>query len=226
MSAAGDLLPLTAETPPSVAAAVFVHGGFVGAHVGLAYFVDDLGEYRLLYQAWHHITSPKDRIDDHLAKTRKNLWWVVPGLDEYDLISLRSTINRVALSLEGRQLPYAFDRANASIDASGVIDLGTSVGLTCSTFAMLVFEAAKVALLDESTWETGRSPERKLADTAIYSSLVARLQDDPIHAKRIEDDVECVRVRAEEVAACSGCVARPVAFAEAEALGRALLTRL
>lgn len=226
MSAAGDLLPLTTDAPPSVQAAVFVHGGFVGAHVGLAYFVDDLGEYRLLHQAWHHITSPRAKIDDHAARAGRALWWVVPGLDEDDLISLRSTINRVALSLEGRQLPYAFDRANASIDAAGIIDLGASVGLTCSTFAMLVFEAAKVALLDEGSWETGRSPERKRDDRDVYRSLVTRLQDDPIHASRIASDVECVRFRAEEVAACSGCTSRPVGFTEAEVLGRALLTRL
>lgn len=233
MSAPGDLRSLTEISPPSTAVAVFVHRGSDGAHAGLAYRLNTAGEYRLLHQAWHLVTRPSDTVADWSAELRKTLrgevalWWVLPGLDEDELDSLRTAAAQVAQSLGERQLPYSMDRRDAAIDSQGVVNLGESLGLTCSSLVRLVFENAGVALLDANSWESDRSADRVLEDIVVHQRIVEALKKrDPAHAGRVQQDVNCVRVRAEEVAACSGCEPRPVSFVDAEVLGRSILARL
>jgi hypothetical protein len=213
---------LQPEAPPGVDAAVFLHTGPVGAHVGVLYRASDEGEQRLVHQAWHH-DSRVDEIPVYATESGLPLWWVPPGLDQDELADLRSHAALVARRLRDGEIPYAFDPKDASVRSDGFVSLGRSLGLTCATFVMKVFEFARVQLLRGETW-TQRSPERRSEDEAAQRALVGYLhREAPEHAARIEREVGCIRIRAEEVAAASGFEQRPVPFADAEAAGRSLL---
>jgi len=226
VTATFDLHPLTAGSPPTSDAAVFVHEGPIGAHVGLVYRTATSGLHRLLHQAWHYDTHD-DTIADWSVVARASLWWVIPGLDPYELADLRMAAMRTANGLMERQIPYAMDRKDAAIDSEGVVDLRASLGLTCATFVLLLFESANLQLIDAASWARDRSAARQAEDAAVHRRMVEYLRkEDPLHADRVQGDVECVRVRAEEVAVSSGITARPVGFSTADPLGRDLISRI
>lgn len=95
-----------------------------------------------------------------------------------------------------------------------------------TTFIDLVFAHAHVTLLDEATWETGRSPERRAEDEAAQRRLVKYLRQTvgaAKHAELVEKEIPCTRIRAEEVAAASGMTGHPIPFARVEPEGARIL---
>lgn len=221
-----DLQVLDGNSLPGYPAAAVVHPSIVGAHVALLYQSDDSGSRRLLHQAWHHKTCDDDpRAYAHQAKVA--LQWVPPGLDDDELNDLRTHAALVAKHIRARTIPYAIAVRNAAFLSDGSVALGESLGLTCATFLLALFEAARVKLLALGSWDTDRTPERREEDEAAQRLIVSHLQGyDPEHARLVEQDVGCTRVRAEEVAAASGVTERPADFARVEPEGRSVLSRL
>lgn len=116
---------------------------------------------------------------------------------------------------------------DAAILSDGSVTLGESLGLTCATFLLALFDAAQVKLLALGSWDTDRTAERCDEDEAAQRQIVLHLRShDPGHARLVEQDVGCTRVRAEEVAAASGMTERPADFARVEPEGRSVLSRL
>jgi hypothetical protein len=88
---------------------------------------------------------------------------------------------------------------------------------------MKVFESSKVSLLDLTDW-----PERA-EDKVQQASLLKRMQDGiagfappapPEHIEKVKEELPCVRVRPEEVAASAMAVSLPANFEKAERGGR------
>lgn len=228
MTASPQLHTLRAGSTPDVVAAVFVHRSPVGAHVGVC-FCDDERNARLLHQAWHHDTRCEDAVS-YAAELQKSdemaVWWLQPALNDDELLDLRQHARLVAMRLQGGGIPYALNPRNASISRQGAIDLRDSLGLTCATLVTRLFDAARIPLIDEATWDQ-RNPERIEEDSAAQRKLVEYLrQQDAEHASRVERDVGCARVRAEEVAVASTMASRPATLTVVEPPGRALVARV
>lgn len=221
-----DLHPLDGASVPSHPAAAVVHPSIVGAHVALFYQSDDSGSRRLLHQAWHHKTCDDDP-GTYADEAEIALQWVAPGLDDDELNDLRTHAALVAKHIRARTIPYAIAARDAAILSDGSVTLGESLGLTCATFLLALFDAAQVKLLALGSWDTDRTAERCDEDEAAQRQIVLHLRShDPGHARLVEQDVGCTRVRAEEVAAASGMTERPADFARVEPEGRSVLSRL
>lgn len=206
-------------TLPSKDAVLAVGPGLVGAHVSISYRSDDEGARKLLHLAWH----------SRLREDESELGlWVVPKLDDLALANIRTSASLIARRRGEGRVPYSFSREDASYDTAGLLVLGTSLGLTCATFVQLVFEHARVPIIDEASWAE-RGPERIAEDTAAQITLVEAMRAEPQaaeHADLVAEQVGCTRVRAEEIAAASGLTGQPVSFARANRAGRDLLKRM
>jgi len=81
--------------------------------------------------------------------------------------------------------------------ATGEPHLGEGVGLTCSTFVLIVFLSAGVPLVDLTNW-----PARP-TDAPRHSDLINFLTGqggDPAYIARVQAELPCSRVAPEEVA--------------------------
>ncbi len=207
---------------PAEDVVVFVMKGAVGAHVGMLYRADAAGERRYLHLAWHH------RLQNEPTLSSKS-WWIVPCLDDFELADLRTSARLIARRHQDGLVPYSFRPAAAHFDRDGTLRLNDSIGLTCATFVLLVFAHAGIHLLDSATWDTDRPLERRQEDDAAQRELVAYLRKNPesrSQADLVEQEIGCMRIRAEEVAAASGMSGLPVPFARVEPQGRMVLTAL
>jgi hypothetical protein len=208
---------MSVSTIPAKDAVVTVMRSPVGAHVGILYRADDDGARRHLHLAWHF------RLQNDTAPPVE-AFWVEPRLDELELSDVRASARLIAQRQQDGLVPYAFRALDARFDSAGTLQLNKSLGLTCATFVILVFDHAGIALLEMRTWNHDRSVERKREDDAAQSRLVGYLQGfDKQHAKLVEAEVGCTRIRAEEVAAASGMTGHPITFARAESVGRRVL---
>lgn len=204
---------------PDKDAVVTVMKGSVGAHTGLLYVANDDGARRHLHLAWHFLLK-----DDEAPPA--DAFWVEPHLDDLALADLRTSAHLIAKRHEDGRVPYALRPVDAHFSIAGALQLNKSLGLTCATFVILVFAHARIHLVETTTWEHARSPERKLEDDAAQSRLVGYLRKEPDaqkHADLVEADIGCTRIRAEEVAAASGMVGHPITFGRAEPQGRRVL---
>ena len=218
------LSPLSVR--PAADAVVFALSGPVGAHVGIHYRVDDAGGRRYLHLAWHHDLRDEDALLGGNGDAESGLW-VEPKLDRIALGDVRAAARLIARRREQGSEPYAFDAGGADYVADGRIQLSEGFGLTCATFVLKVFKRACVHLVDEPTWDTGRSAERVDEDRAAQERLVGYLsRHDTHHAKRVAAQVGCSRIRAEEVAAASGMSALPISYERTEPLGREVIEAL
>ena len=212
------VLPMAA--PQAQRAAVTIMPGAVGAHIGVRYVADDDGALRHMHLAFHHAFEDSACAPDDAL-------WVVPGLRDEELEDVATSARLVARRHHDGRIPYAFDKRGAHFSAEGALVLGGSAGLTCATFVLVLFEHANLHLVDEVTWDAGRSAARIDEDERAQGELVAFLEKrDAAQAKRVEGEVGCTRVRAEEVAGASGIPGHPISFARAEPAGRYLLARL
>jgi hypothetical protein len=209
------LRPVATKDPIVEDAVVAVMRGAVGAHIGVLYRAGHGEAHRHLHLAWHFQLR-----DEDVSALPSGAFWVEPELDELALSDVRASARLIALRHKDGRIPYAFRQEDARFELDGVLRLNNSRGLTCATFALLVFAHAGVELLDVADWET-RSPERRREDEEAQARLVAILRSRPEsreHAERIATEVG--RIRAEEVAAASGLRGHPVAFLRAEEQGR------
>lgn len=211
-----------ASVSPTKDAVVSVMKGAVGAHIGLLYLANDDGMRRHLHLAFHYRLADDPGPPD-------DAFWVEPYLDELELADIRASARLIARRQQEGRIPYAFQPRDACFNASGALQLNSSRGLTCATFVLLVFEHASITLLDATTWEGGRSVDRTREDDEAQAALVSILREYPegrLQAELVAGEIGCTRIRAEEVAAASGMVGRPISFAGAEPQGRLIIEEI
>lgn len=206
-------------------AAVFVQRSDLGAHIGVLY-PDDDGSGWTVHQGWNYFsqTEPLASVLDD-----DPVWLVPPALDRDEQLALRAMAVLAARKLEEGALPYAFGSARLDREQGFVLDGGC--GLSCATFVNVLFEAAKIPLVDLTTWASQRSEERAKEDREAQEWVADRLAEsrkaaDREQAVRVRINSDRPRLRAEEVAAASGQQSRPLDLRTTEPLGRQLLDEL
>ncbi|NNB89468.1 hypothetical protein [Corallococcus exiguus] len=188
---------------------------------------DDAGGAWLLHQAWNR-DSRNETFDAFRAGTRgAPLFLVPPGLDVDEQSAVRASAVLAAKLLPEGGLPYAF--GSATLDREKGFLLGESCGLSCATLVNVVFQTARVALVDESTWASQRTSKREAEDREAKTRVAAWLNaGDREQALRIGSEPELgrPRLRAEEVAAASSQTTRPLDLCTAEPLGQQVLAEM
>ncbi|MFP2924814.1 hypothetical protein ACLESO_06280 [Pyxidicoccus sp. 3LG] len=220
------------DAPPESVptAAVFVQPSPLGAHVGVLHRDDDGGAW-LLHQAWNRDSRHEAFAEFRAGPGGDPLFLVPPGLEADEQAAVRAFAVLAAKRLPEGGLPYAF--GGATLDREKGFLLGESCGLSCATLVNVVFQAAKVELVDEATWASQRTSEREAEDRAAQARVARWLADSPREAdheqaKRVQaqSDVGHPRLRAEEVAAASSRTTRPLDLCTAEPLGKQVLEEM
>ena len=168
-----------------------------GTHTGIIY----RGEDERLYQ-----------LDLQGNRLLSNTVWsgryvhVIPNTDDDAIDNIASLCRIISRRSEQRrqrgqpgEILYAMkvDAASRFNAATGELHLGEGVGLTCSTFVLIVFLSAGVPLVDLTNW-----PARP-ADAPRHSALINFLTGqggDPAYIARVQAELPCSRVAPEEVA--------------------------
>lgn len=207
-----DWLKFVGETPadqfPTVA--VLVHHPQPD-HCGVLFSVSQ-DEVRMLHLAWH-----KDLRNDPVAdKPMQKYAWVSPNLSRERALALVAWCRRIWKRHEKRGLAYGL-RFDATIfHQTGEVRWGTDeVGLTCATFVLAVFRAARIELLRLGDW-----PEPDEHDRARQRALVQSLRNDPQvprdHCDALDREVGMVsRYRPVQVAGACSVSSWPCSFSEA-----------
>lgn len=200
-------MTLHRETTKVQHAAVGIMKGAVELHAGLLYRGDAAA--RVLHLRFHH----------DLADEEATAWtggWAEPKIDPIELQAVAAVAAAIAKKMP--DILFAFRYADTTFNADHDVLLGsTEHGLTCATFVLAVFRAARIELLDLKTWIS--RPE----DDAAFGGLMAYLERiDPEHAAAVQSEKGCVRFRPEEAAAATQLSALPGTFSQVEPLGREL----
>ena len=123
-------------------------------------------------------------------------------------------------------IPYAFrhgnnDRFNRQ---TGELMLVDSLGLTCSTFVLTVFESVYLPLIEFNGWEIGTEDKTRhvqlLHDMTTGFPQYGIPPAVPDQVAAVAADLPCIRVRPEETVAAAMFSNRSVGFQEAARGGR------
>lgn len=196
----------------AISVGVVLTRGAVRFHAGIAYDSSGAAHIRILHLAGHC------RID---ATSRTAGWVPVPcGLDELDLEQLSYACEAVRKA--NSRVPYGTTAKNSRFDSFANWKSGEDdSGLTCATFVQKVFEFAGISLADFSTW-TQRAGDVEAANRLI-EYLESTGEAEPAHLDLMREQAPSfVRLRPEEVGACSAATIRPLPFASAEELGKCI----
>jgi hypothetical protein len=212
----GERFHFTSEHVPDLAVAIIVSRH--GTHTGIIHRAG--GKLFLLDQRWHEDlgNAPCDGMCP----------CVIPNLLPEEINDVTGLCRLIATRREQNPrdpAPYALYRNPLTrISAvTGEILLSGGLGLTCSTFVLTIFEAARVPILDLTGWP------RRPGDDDRHRELVAlmrrtRVRED--HVRMVEAELPCIRVRPEEVAAAGMADAMPANHDQAECGGRWILELL
>jgi hypothetical protein len=131
---------------------------------------------------------------------------VIPNTDDDAIENIASLCRVISRRSERRrqsgqpgEILYAMkvDAAARFNAATGELHLREGIGLTCSTFVLIVFLSARVPLIDLANW-----PARHV-DAPRHAQLVTFLTNqggDPAYIARVQGELPCSRVAPEEVA--------------------------
>jgi hypothetical protein len=164
--------------------------------------------------------------------------FVVPALELEELNDItamcRLIHNRYHGAGPGRRpgIPYAFRRGTDTRfnREDGELTLGDGLGLTCSTFILTVFESVRVTLVDFDGWPIRADDDRRhgelldLMKRGVPGHGIPPAE--PEHVARVAEQLPCIRVRPEEVAAAAMFDDLPATFPQLEPAGRWILQRL
>ena len=206
--------------------------GLGGRHVALVFKVDDKDEPTLCHLLWHQWIVSEPASDKHP--------WIQCALGS----STRRVIAGYCKSIAARikqdkpKINFGFDGPLRCFNKDGrYIPLKDGEGLTCATFVLEIFANRGVNLLNLQQWPADR-PEDKAWQLAIIEELgrtratlmqkgrTAEADAVGRHINALEKKQGATRCRPEEVAAGVQNVPTPMAFADAEPLGQALLAEL
>lgn len=188
-------------------------------HCGIVYFDFKEECKKMLHLAFHH----KLFLDKIPNQYSKNYLWIkfnneIHEDEARDFAFQCNWIHNVNQGMNS--IPYGINFDRALIDsASGIVDFthGKSVGLTCSTFSMLVFKRFGIELIDTNTWEI-RDEDSKWHEYIV--SLLLKHKVDEDHVNIVKNENPCVRIRPEEIAASCNFAKHPVMFNDLLATSR------
>ena len=181
-------------------------------HTGVVYRRED-GTYRLFHQAWHHHT-----LDEPLQQGSTSIGGpflcVVPSIPEERAVAIAEFWEFVAS--KGQPIGYALrDDERARFDpATCVLTLPNGVGLSCSTFVLVMFRSVNWPYLDTVGWPPGRPGDAEFQAGLV--KLLERTGCPPDHVEAVKKEIGCARIRPEEVAGVALYPALPVRHPEAE----------
>jgi hypothetical protein len=129
------------------------------------------------------------------------------------------------------KIPYAFRLGNDRFNAkTAEFKLEDGLGLSCSTFVLIVFDSVYVPLVNFEGW-----PKRE-DDKKRHEALLDKMRNGipkysippakPEHVERVAAEVDCIRVRPEEVAATGLYNDLPARFAQLEPGGTWILSQI
>ncbi len=218
-----DRFRLPSDQAPDLA--LFIMRTYDGTHTGILHRMRG----RLIIQdmLWHKMFRS--------APCRRSPHFVVLHLEAEEENDVRGMCRLIhdrqndSDQASAYRIPYAFrhgnnDRFNAS---NGELMLVDGLGLTCSTFVLSVFESAEVPLVRLDSWK------RRAEDDARHETLLARMRNgipeqgippaDPEHVKQVENELPCIRIRPEEIAAAGFFDELPAKYEQLEPAGQWIL---
>ena len=185
-------------------------------HTGIVYRDSESETLHFLHLAWHYDLCNEDPEPDFL--------WVDPAI-HWRRARQVAAVCRNVWRANGKLIPYAFTSPAECFDtASWDFLFGpTRLGLTCASFVLAVFHAARLALVDYSGWPTNRD-----GDSEWQQMIVSRLtgRASPEHIEAITRGIGSVRFRPEEVAGAATVAPIPASFDQAVERGAEILTIL
>ncbi len=130
------------------------------------------------------------------------------------------------------RIPYAFRHGNNNRfnRATGELMLIDGLGLTCSTYVLTVFQSVEVTLVNFEGWEM------RAEDDARHDALLNNMRNgipeygippaQPEHVELVKEQLPCIRVRPEEVAATGLHDELPAGFAQLAPAGAWILAQI
>jgi hypothetical protein len=201
------------------------------AHVGIAYR-DNRGNDSM--SLLHLATYCDLRVDLDATPTSGGYVWFVPRLplDAQKFIATRCR----AIAKQKPLIRYGFSlNPTCFFDPDGTMHSLPGTGLTCATFVLRVFSTCRWPLVDEGTWPVRQDDEARFRDLhqeiQRHAELLClkfglNLSDESKYIDHMADELPCVRIRPEEVAAACEQLRLPAVFAQCEPAGRALIAKL
>lgn len=191
--------------------------GGLSLHTGIIFKYK--GEVHFLHLAWHHILKKEVPPDVSNYEQIKFLDFPFFDLKDESYFRRKAIIPYFLLvhELNNGSIPYAILYHSTKFMETGELDLGEGeFGLTCATFVLAIFQSKGINLIDTETW-SHREEDNEFFDS-IYGHLENHTSED--HKNHLLSNKECVRYRAEEVAASSTKYdGLPISFNQAEPLG-------
>jgi hypothetical protein len=149
--------------------------------------------------------------------------WVSPEVDPETLFTAGAICRQVLDRFQQhRRFPYGFRFAQTSFARDGSLVLGPgAAGLSCSTFALAIFNGAGVRLIDEATWPIRTEEDRRFIAT-LRGSFPAE------HLARLDAELTsgAQRIRPEEVAGACACLPLPAPFPSCAAAAQRVVAKL
>lgn len=185
-------------------------------HIGILHCGVSQAEVLLLHLAWH--------CDLRNDAPRDFLVWIDPPIHDVRARQLAAFCRKVARP-NAQKIPYALSPPNDCFDTStgDFLLRPATIGLTCATFVMAVFQAVGLQLIEASSWPA--RPEDEVWQRKILGLLAAKGADAE-HVKRVEREVGASRFRPEEVGGAAAHEPWPAKFEDAARLAQEILERL
>ena len=197
-------------------------------HTGIVH--RDRGTVRLLEQGFHHCTR-NDPVQTSVERYRGLFLFVVPDLEEDRARNVAGMCRLIAKHLVNEKssgFAYAlrFDEEARFDQFTGELAMPNGIGLSCSTFVIVVFRSARIRFIDFENWPV--RPGDVLAQKQLVEMLLNwrdRGHASPEHVEKVRGEIGCVRARPEEIAGV--CMLNlPGKYPAAETAGEAVLRAL
>lgn len=173
-------------------------------HTGIVHR-DLNGTVRFLEQGFHFLTR-NDPVQQSVSEFNGLFLFAVPDLDIDRARNVAGMCRLIARHLVDSRLTgfaYAlqFDEEARFDPHTGVLAMENGIGLSCSTFVIVVFRSARIRFIEFENW-----PVRE-GDRSSQERLVRHLESwrdqgraSPEHVEKVRAEIGCVRARPEEVA--------------------------
>lgn len=214
-------LPASPDHIPDIAVAVCKHGD--NLHTAVFYRDDDERLLVLDLRIDGCINTEPASGDNRFA-------WAIPAIHPDLRASVRALCQ--ALSKSPPEVYYALKYAPSEFftegESVGVNLCGDTVGFTCATFVLALFDSLGLSLLRHETWpvryQDDTEEQRRLAQWASQCLPRSRPFGMAEHVtQKNASDVPCVRFRCHEVLASCTTKELPARFEEVERTGAKVL---
>ena len=187
------------EHVPDIAVAVEKHGG--NLHTAIVFLRSSSGLFVLDVTIEGLVRALPIKSEKH------NFAWAIPAIDPALRDSVRVLCEKLADNPPVLFYGLRYHKSEFAVEGSTIrVSLaGDTVGVTCATFVLMIFDSLGLSLVDHDSWRPRPEDEphmRNLADWAAKSVPPDRPYGIAAHVmKRNAADVKCFRFRPEEVLA-------------------------